>query len=150
MKQNIIETTVGFAVLAIALFFFVFAYSRGTNSASHAGGYVIKANFQSVEGIITGSDIMIAGIKIGEVKNITLDNDSFVAKMELTINKNVKLPTDSQAIVASSGLLGGKYIMITPGADETILNENDQIKMTQSSVNLESLIGKLIYSISNK
>ena len=93
---------------------------------------------------------MIAGIKIGEVSSLELDADSFMAKMKLTINKNVKLPTDSQAIVASSSLLGGKFILISPGADETNLKNDDQIKMTQSAVNLESLIGKLIYSMTNK
>lgn len=148
MKQNVVETIVGFAVLAIAFVFFFFAYNSGANKRTQ-DGYILKANFQSVEGVLEGSDIMIAGIKIGSVKSLALDADSFVAKAELSINKNVKLPSDSQAIVASSGLLGGKYIMITPGADETMLNNNDQIRMTQSSVNLESLIGKLIYSVSN-
>lgn len=149
MRQNIIETLVGFLVLGIAAIFFMFAYKTGGGKTEH-GGYTIKANFQSVDGIIVGSDVMIAGIKIGEVSELKLDHDSFMAKMQLSINKDVKLPTDSQAIVASSGLLGGKYILIAPGADETNLKNNDQIKMTQSSVNLESLIGKLIYSMTNK
>ncbi|MBP7190242.1 MAG: outer membrane lipid asymmetry maintenance protein MlaD, partial [Rickettsiaceae bacterium] len=144
---NVIETVVGFAVLAIAFVFFMFAYNVGASKRTQ-DGYVLKANFQSVEGVLEGSDVMIAGIKIGSVKSLALDGDSFVAKAELSINKNVQLPSDSQAIIASSGLLGGKYIMITPGADENILKNNDQIRMTQSSVNLESLIGKLIYSIS--
>lgn len=149
MKQNIIETVVGFIVITIALVFFSFAYNKGSSSTNN-DGYAIKANFQSVEGIMIGSDVMIAGIKIGEVKSLVLDDESFMAKMVLSINKNIKLPVDSQAIVASAGLLGGKYIMITPGADEETLKDSDQIKMTQSSVNLESLIGKLIYSISSK
>lgn len=149
MKQNIIETLVGFIILAIALTFFLFAYKTGGNKAEH-DGYILKADFQSVDGVIVGSDVMIAGIKIGEVTELTLDDQSFMAKMKLSINKNIKLPTDSQAIIASSGLLGGKFILITPGADETNFKEGDQIKMTQSSVNLESLIGKLIYSMTNK
>lgn len=149
MKQNIIETLVGFAVLAIALCFFLFSYNQSTNSSAKEG-YVLKANFQSVEGILEGSDVMIAGIKIGEVKKLVLDGDSFMAKMELIINKDIKLPLDSQAIIASSGLLGGKYIMIVPGSDEENLKDKEQIKMTQSAVNLEALIGKLIYSISTK
>lgn len=149
MKQNIIETLVGFIILGIALTFFLFAYKTGGNKADH-DGYILKANFQSVDGVMVGSDVMISGIKVGEVTELKLDNNSFMAEMKLSINKDVKLPTDSQAIVASSGLLGGKFILIAPGADETNFKENDQIKMTQSSVNLESLIGKLIYSMSNK
>lgn len=149
MRQNIIETLVGFLVLGIATIFFMFAYNTGVKNAE-SDGYTVKANFQSVDGVIVGSDVMIAGIKVGEVSALELDADSFMAKMQLTINKNVKLPTDSQAIVASSGLLGGKFILISPGADETNLKNDDQIKMTQSAVNLESLIGKLIYSMTNK
>ncbi len=149
MKQNIIETLVGFIVLAIALSFFLFAYNKKASSPNNAG-YVLNANFQNVDGIVVGSDVIIAGIKIGEVKSLTLDTSSFMAKMELSIFDNVKIPKDSQAIIASSGLLGGKYIMISPGGDEEVLQNTEQIKMTQSSVNLESLIGKLIYSISSK
>lgn len=149
MRQNIIETLVGFLVLGVATIFFMFAYNTGGNKAEN-DGYTVKANFQSVDGVIVGSDVMIAGIKVGEVSELVLDNDSFMAKMKLSINKNIKLPTDSQAIVASSGLLGGKFILISPGADETNLKNDDQIKMTQSAVNLESLIGKLIYSMTNK
>lgn len=149
MKQNIIETLIGFVVLIVALLFFLFAYNQGSQN-SNQEGYMLRANFQSVEGILTGSDVMIAGIKVGAVKSLILDNNSFMAKMELVINNDIKIPADSQAVVASSGLLGGKYIMIVPGADDEILKDKEQIKMTQSAVNLESLIGKLIYSISNK
>nr|MBP7189883.1 MCE family protein [Rickettsiaceae bacterium] len=91
MKQNVIETVVGFAVLAIAFVFFMFAYNVGASKRTQ-DGYVLKANFQSVEGVLEGSDVMIAGIKIGSVKSLALDGDSFVAKAELSINKNVQLP----------------------------------------------------------
>ncbi|MES2215176.1 MAG: outer membrane lipid asymmetry maintenance protein MlaD [Pseudomonadota bacterium] len=145
MNQNIIETMIGFIVLGIALTFFVFAYTTGGNTNSHKG-YTLKANFQSAEGIVPGSDIMVAGIKIGSVTKLTLNRDTFFAMMEMSINDDIKLPTDSQAAIVSSGFLGGKFVSIVPGGDSEDLKHNDQIKLTQSSVNMESLIGKFMYS----
>ena len=149
MKQNIIETTVGFIILAIALSFFVFAYNKG-NKIEGSGGYLLKAEFQNIDGIVSGSDIMISGIKIGQVDKIELDKDTYVATAWLKIKDNLKLPKDSQASVSTSGLLGGKFIAITPGSSDEMLDPLAQIKYTQSSINIESLIGKLMYSITNK
>ena len=149
MKQNIIETTVGFIILAIALSFFVFAYNKG-NKIEGSGGYLLKAEFQNIDGIVSGSYIMISGIKIGQVDKIELDKDTYVATAWLKIKDNLKLPKDSQASVSTSGLLGGKFIAITPGSSDEMLDPLAQIKYTQSSINIESLIGKLMYSITNK
>lgn len=149
MKQNIVETIIGFVVLAIALTFFVFAYVTGGSSGKDEG-YILKANFQNAEGIVPGSDIMIAGIKIGTVRNLLLDRNTFFAMMEMNIDKDVKLPTDSQAAIVSSGFLGGKFVSIVPGGDSEDLKNYDQIKLTQSSVNMEALIGKFMYSFGSK
>ncbi|MCC8369630.1 MAG: outer membrane lipid asymmetry maintenance protein MlaD [Rickettsia endosymbiont of Oxypoda opaca] len=149
MKQNIIETIVGFTVLIIAVLFLTFAYKTGSSS-NNSNGYQVTASFQSVEGIATGSDVMVAGIKIGVVKAITLDPNSFFALVYLSINDDVKLPKDSRASVVTSGLLGGKYISITPGSEDENLAANDQIKYTQPAINVESLINKLVSSFGNK
>jgi phospholipid/cholesterol/gamma-HCH transport system substrate-binding protein len=146
MKQNIIETVIGFVVIIVSLAFLMFAYKAGKPSSNEAGGYRISARFQNAEGIIDGSDIMLAGIKIGSVESLDLDKTSFLAILNLRINQNVKLPKDSQASVVTSGFLGNKFISITPGSSEDDLVDNDQIKYTQSSVNIEALIGKLMYS----
>lgn len=146
MKQNILETIVGFVVIIISLTFLIFAYKAAKPSSKQAGGYRISARFQNAEGIIDGSDIMLAGIKIGSVESLVLDKTSFLAILNLRIDQNVKLPKDSQASVVTSGFLGNKFISITPGSSEDELADNDQIKYTQSSVNIETLIGKLMYS----
>lgn len=148
MQQNIIETIVGFLIIAIATVFLVFAY-KTAGTSKHEEGYSLQAKFQSAEGIIEGSDIMLAGIKIGAVKKLTLDHDTFFAVMEMSIDKGVKLPKDSQAAIVSSGFLGGKFVSIAPGGDNEDLQNNDQIKFTQSSVNMEALIGKFMYSYGN-
>lgn len=145
MKQNVIETVIGFVILVIAGWFFVYAYNVNRMNAD-SDGYVLTARFQNAEGIVIGSDIMTAGIKIGEVYDMTLDRETFFAVMQLKINKGIQIPKDSQAAVVSSGFLGGKFVAIAPGASDVDLKDNDTITFTQSSVNIESLIGKFMYS----
>ena len=149
MKQNIIEIIIGFIVLIIALLFLIFAYKTGSSITS-SKGYQVTANFQSAEGIAVGSDVMISGIKIGSVKKITLDPNSFYASVYLNINDDVKIPKDSKAQVVTSGLLGGKYISIVPGNDDENLAANEEIRYTQSAINIESLINKIVSSFGSK
>lgn len=148
MKQNTIETIVGFIVIACATSFLLFVYNVNNKSVG-ANGYPIYARFQNVEGIFEGSDVKLAGIKIGVVEDLHLDKDTFFAMIKLCINDEIKLPIDSQASVLTNGFLGGKFISIMPGADDVLLLNNDHIKHTQSSINIESLIGQMIYSSSN-
>lgn len=148
MRQNIIETIVGFFIIATAAFFLAFAY-KTAGTSNNDEGYTLKAKFQSAEGIIEGSDIMLAGIKIGTVQKLRLDHESFLAVMEMNIDKDIKIPKDSQAAIVSSGFLGGKFVSISPGGDNDDLQNQDQIKFTQSSVNMEALIGKFMYSYSS-
>ncbi|AAU04170.1 outer membrane lipid asymmetry maintenance protein MlaD [Rickettsia typhi] len=149
MQQNIVETIVGFLVLIIVLLFLIFAYKTGTSIIS-SKGYQVTANFQSAEGIAVGSDVMISGIKVGSVTKITLDPDRFYASVYLNINDDVKIPKDSKAQVVTNGLLGGKYIAIIPGNGDENLSANEEIRYTQSAINIESLINKIVYSFGNK
>ncbi|OZG32463.1 outer membrane lipid asymmetry maintenance protein MlaD [Rickettsia endosymbiont of Culicoides newsteadi] len=145
MKQNVIETLVGFIVIVVAIGFFIFAYKIG-NSSRVESGYMLKANFQNAEGIVRGSDVMLAGVKIGSVIDITLDKSSFFALLTICINNDIKLPKDTSIAIVTGGILGSRYISVTPGSSEENLAIGEQIKYTQSAVNIESLIGKLIYS----
>ena len=149
MKKSLIETITGFSVLIIASWFFIYAYTTNSTNST-GGGYYLLTHFQNVEGIVKGSDVMTAGIKVGEVDSILLDQNNFSAIVRLKIQSKIKLPLDSQASVVSSGFLGGKFIAITPGSDSNDLADNDVIKFTQSSVNLESLLGKFMYSFQQK
>ncbi|WP_250311600.1 outer membrane lipid asymmetry maintenance protein MlaD [Rickettsia endosymbiont of Oedothorax gibbosus] len=149
MKQNVIETLVGFIVIVVAIGFFIFAYKIG-NSSRVESGYMLKANFQNAEGIVRGSDVMLAGVKIGSVIDITLDKTSFFALLTICINNDIKLPKDTSIAIVTGGILGSRYISVTPGSSEENLAIGEQIKYTQSAVNIESLIGKLIYSFGKK
>jgi phospholipid/cholesterol/gamma-HCH transport system substrate-binding protein len=145
MRQNVIETIIGFIVLIIAVVFFAYAY-QSSGKGDNVKGYILKATFQSAEGIVKGSDIMIAGIKVGSVDDLSLDKESYLAQVNLKLQEEVLIPKDSVAAIVSQGLLGGKYVMIMPGAEEENLKDNEVIQNTQSSINLESLIGKFMYS----
>ena len=149
MKQGVVETLVGFFVLVIAAGFFWFAYNI-SNVGDSRDGYNIVANFQDIEGISEGADVKLAGIKVGYVDDLILDSETYDAGVNLYIDKSVLIPKDSRASIATSGLLGGKYIRITPGASDDILTDNGKIKFTQSALNLEDLIGKLVYSFTTK
>lgn len=145
MKKDILETVIGFTVLIIALFFITYMY-RVDHSVNEDSGYILYAKFQNAEGITKGSDVMMAGVKIGNVEKMSLNRETFYAELKLRVENDIQIPKDSQAAIVSSGFLGNKFISIIPGAEDGDLSDKDQIKYTQSSVNLESLIGKFMYS----
>lgn len=149
MKQNTIETIIGFIVILIAAGFFIFAYNA-SNMSKTSNGYNVFANFQNIDGITEGSDVKLAGIKIGHVDSLTLEDDTYYAAAKLSIDNSVEIPKDSRAIVSTNGILGGKYIRISPGGSEKNLDHGGKIKFTQSALNIEDLIGKLMYSITSK
>ncbi len=143
MKRNLIETLMGAVVLVIAAFFVITTYQSSGLKKDY--GYKLNALFDKVDGIAVGSDVRVGGIKVGTVVGESLDMDSYRAKLIMGIDKDVRVPTDSTAEIVSDGLLGGKYISLVPGADNEMLKDGGVIQYTQSSVNLEQLIGKIAF-----
>jgi phospholipid/cholesterol/gamma-HCH transport system substrate-binding protein len=144
MSRNAIETIMGAVVLVIAALFLFFAYS--TSQIRRTAGYEVTASFDRVDGIRDGGDVRISGIKVGSIVSQTLDPKTYLAVIRMTIDPSVKLPTDTVAQIASSGLLGDKYLSLVPGgADETI-PPGGRIQFTQPAISLESLIGQYIFS----
>jgi phospholipid/cholesterol/gamma-HCH transport system substrate-binding protein len=141
---NVIETVMGAVVIAVAAVFLFFAYT--TSHVGAGSGYELTAQFSSVDGLNVGSDVSVAGVKIGAVTAETLDPRTFLATVHMTIERQYKLPEDSIAKIASPGLLGSKYIEIVPGGSDKALPPGGRIKYTQASVSLEDLIGQMIYS----
>jgi phospholipid/cholesterol/gamma-HCH transport system substrate-binding protein len=144
MSRNAIETIMGAVVLVIAALFLFFAYS--TSQIRRTSGYEVTASFDRIDGIREGGDVRISGIKVGSIVSQTLDPKTYLAVVRMTIDPSVKLPTDTVAQIASSGLLGDKYLSLLPGgADETI-PAGGRIQFTQPAISLESLIGQYIFS----
>lgn len=144
MGRNLIETVMGAVVLAVAGAFLAFAYQQ--SNMKSISGYNIYAKFNDISGVGTGSDVRIGGLKVGVVESLDLDPDTYQAVASLEIRNDIKLPKDSSAIVASEGLLGGKFVRLEPGGSDTMLKDGDRIDFTQSSVSLEELIGKFMFS----
>ena len=149
MEQRVIETIVGFTVICIALFSFIFFY-KVSNFSTERDGYYLNAYFQDIDGLAEGNDVRLSGIKVGYIDKLTLEKDTYFAIVKLKVRKDITIPADSRAIVATSGLLGSKYIRIAPGSEDKNLTNNERIKFTQSAINIEGLISKLVYSLISK
>lgn len=144
MANNAIETVMGAVVLAVAGGFLYFAYSN--SNIQSINGYAVKADFANIGGISVGSDVMIGGIKVGVVEKLELDPKSYNAVAVMRVKDSVALPKDTSASVQSAGLLGDKFIGLQPGGDDANLKDGDQIHFTESSVSIEELIGKFVFS----
>ena len=149
MKHGFIETIVGFFVICVSVLFFIYIYNV-SNQSKGKDGYALTASFESIEGILQGSDVKMSGVKIGYVDSIELSRDTFLADVKLCIDNSFELPEDSRAIITSSGLIGNRFINIVPGGAEESLKDNDNIKFTQSALNIEDLISKLMYALTSK
>lgn len=144
MHKNILETLMGAIVLIVAGGFLAFAY-KGSDVRVE-DGYTISGRFTNASGIALGSDIRIGGIKVGVVSNLDLDPKTYEAVVTMQIRKSTQLPEDSSAAIVSSGLLGDKFIQLTPGGDDKMLASGGKIGFTQSAINLEEMIGKFMFS----
>jgi phospholipid/cholesterol/gamma-HCH transport system substrate-binding protein len=147
-NKNLLETIVGAFVLVGAVILFYKAYDK--SNVKTTSGYKLNASFESVEGVVEGSDVLIGGIKIGVVDKLSIDPKTYRANASVIIEDKITLPTDSSIIVASSGLIGNKYLAISPGGSEDVLKEGDKFEYTQSSVNFETLLGKYIFKGEDK
>ena len=143
MAENPTEVVAGAAVLAAALVF-VFYASQSTGLSGNAGTYDLKASFRSVEGITLGSDVRMAGVKVGTITALDLNPKTYFADATVSVQKNLLLPDDSAILISSEGLLGGNFIELVPGGSETNLEPGAEIEDTQGSVSLISLLMKFV------
>jgi phospholipid/cholesterol/gamma-HCH transport system substrate-binding protein len=132
------ETLLGGVVAAIAVGFFAFAAGQSGQSAS--GGYDLTARFQRVDGISVGSDVRVSGVKVGIVRAVALDPETYMARLTLAIEPDLRVLDDSTARIASDGLLGGAYVAIEPAGLDP-LAAGSEIPNTQGAVDLLTLFG---------
>lgn len=116
----------------------------GTYNVSEA--YQVHAYFSNIGGLKPKASIKSAGVLVGRVTDITLDTGRYEAKVVMSLDKRYQFPKDTFANILTSGLLGEQYIGLMPGGDEEMLKNGEQLKMTQSAVVLEDLIGKFLYN----
>ncbi|PKU21420.1 MlaD family protein, partial [Telmatospirillum siberiense] len=143
MGRNLIETIMGAVVLLVAGFFLVFAYSQADLGA--VKGYTVKASFLSVGGLQNGGEVRINGIKVGSVIDQAIDPASFSAVVRMSIRPDIHLPADTMAVIASDGLLGGKFVQLAPGRSSQVIPADGIIANTKNFKSLEEMVGEIIF-----
>jgi len=145
--RSLAEVLTGALVLLVAVGFL--AYALAHSGRTGGSGYTLYATFDNIAGLSVGNDVRVAGVKVGSVTDETINPKTFQARVALTVQNDIKLPKDSAAEITSESLLGGKYVALSPGGEQQMLQPGQTITITQSSINIESLLGKFIFSASN-
>ena len=148
LERKRLEFSVGIFVIIGVLCLGYLSFTLGNFSFSR-DRYEVSAVFSTVSGLKTKAQITLAGVNIGEVKKVELKDDQ--AEVIMSINKNVKIEEDSIASIKTMGIIGDKYVMITPGASDTYIKNGGVIRETQPPLDIESLISKFVFgSMENK
>ncbi len=148
MRMKSVELVVGsFLLVAFAALAFLAFQVSGLSSEMSKPSYRVHAMFQNIGGLTVRAKVTMAGVAIGRVEAIELDKRTQLARVEMSIDRRYDdISTDTVAAILTAGLLGEKYIGLTPGADEEFLTEGSRIEQTQSSIVLEELIGQFLFS----
>ncbi len=141
MSEESRHSIVGFVALLALLVLGVLSFA--TTTTEKTAGFDITADFDRVDGLTVGDEVLMSGIKIGEVTRMIL-TESFRARLTLNIDDGVELPSDSDARILTNGLFGSKFIEVNPGAEEEILEAGDEIEFTQESLVLQDLLDQVI------
>ena len=108
-------------------------------------GYTVIANFSSITGLRAGAEVEISGVSVGKVAKIELDPKRYKAKVLIRLNEGIELPDDSGASIKTSGLIGDKYISLSPGGSTILLQPGEEIGDTNDAVDIEGLISKYVF-----
>jgi phospholipid/cholesterol/gamma-HCH transport system substrate-binding protein len=143
MKKMDIELAVGIFVMIGILAIGYMSVRLGKLELMGGRGYIVYAEFEKAGGIKPGAVIEIAGVEVGTIKSINLDNN--LALIEFALDDTVKLQEDAIASIKTKGLIGEKYIQITPGGSEKILQTGGKLRETESAVDMEELISNYVF-----
>ncbi|MGD1878920.1 MAG: outer membrane lipid asymmetry maintenance protein MlaD [Kiloniellaceae bacterium] len=146
MRRNMIETVMGAVVLMVAVGFVVFAFRSASLSSGASDGYKVMVDFDDASGLNTGTDVRMAGGKIGTVVAQRLNPTTYFAEVTLGISETVKLPSDSSARIIPDGLLGGNYVALEPGGADDYIANGGKVIYSQGSINVVDLLGRFIFS----
>jgi phospholipid/cholesterol/gamma-HCH transport system substrate-binding protein len=146
-KKSLAEIIAGALVLGVAAFFLF--YAVGHSGRSTGPGTTITARFDRIDGLGSGADVRMSGVKIGSVIDQRIDPETYLAIVTMRVDSRIKLPRDTSAAITSEGLLGGRYIALVPGGDDRMLGEGGVITATQAAVSLEDLLGRFIFSVTD-
>lgn len=146
MNKKPVETIMGVVVLIIAVVFLLFAYR--VSDLQVVKGYELNAKFSKVGGL-NGSDVRINGIKVGTVVKQKLDNSDYLVDVILSIAPDIRLSDDSEVAIVGDGLVGDKFVKITPGKSNKYLKNGDTFANTKDFKTLEDMVGEIIFMVTD-
>lgn len=147
MERTTLDLWVGiFVVGGIAALVMLAMKVGNLGTYNVSDSYQVHAYFSNIGGLKPKASIKSAGVLVGRVTDISLDMERYEAKVVMSLDKRYQFSTDTSAKILTSGLLGEQYIGLDVGGDEAMLKDGEELKMTQSAVVLEDLIGKFLYS----
>ncbi len=144
MSENATEVLAGAGVLAVAAGFLIYLAQVGGVNLSASGADTYTASFRSAEGVGIGTDVRLAGVKVGSVLELDLDPQSFRANAVLSVQDDVLLPDDTAAVISSEGLLGGSFVELLPGGSIINLDPGSEIEDTQGAISVVQLLLKFV------
>ncbi len=151
MNTRIVEITVGvFVAIGIASLFMLAMKASNLGTHNIRDGYTLVAQFENIGGLKVQSPVSASGVRIGRVTSIEFDQDSYEAHVRFVVDSRYsRLPTDTAASIYTSGLLGEQYISLDPGGADDYLKDGDRVRLTQSALVLERLIGQFLFSMAD-
>ena len=142
-----VELLVGlFVVAGMAALFFLAMQASNLAEFGDSEGYRVIARFENSGGLKVRSPVTIAGVRVGRVRSVSIDRDTFQAVVEMVIDSSIKLPMDTSASIYTEGLLGEQFVSLEPGAEDEYLKDGGEIELTQSALVLEEIIGQFLFS----
>jgi phospholipid/cholesterol/gamma-HCH transport system substrate-binding protein len=144
-KRSFAELATGAIVILVALGFL--SYALVNTGRSTTGGMRLSAQFNNIGSVSTGADVRLSGVKVGSVTGVRIDPQTYQAVLDFTVRSDLKLPTDSSAVISTGGLLGTSFVSVAPGGSDKDLADGGTITITQSATNLEDLLGKFIFNV---
>jgi len=141
MASNLSETLIGAVVVATAVGFLVYAGQVAGVSAGD-DSYELHAKFASAQGLNIGGEVQLAGVRVGTITKLELDTTTYLAVTTFTVRSDIEIPEDSEAKVASEGLLGGNFLELVTGGSDYIIESGAEVEFTQGSVSLLNLLAK--------
>lgn len=150
MKRLSVEMIVGLFMLGGVICIAYLAVKLGDVGLFRDNSYIVRAQFISISGLKVGAPVELAGVKIGKVASVTLLPDDYEAEVELAIHRDVKLHEDVIASIRTQGIIGDKFVKISPGGSEDFLQAGMNIEETESAISLEELVSKYIFEGESK
>jgi len=145
MKKINIEIILGLFIIAISALIFFNLFTKFNANKENNISFLLNSNFNNVGNLVTGNDVKINGVKVGEVFNISLDHEYFIANVILKFYKKYNIPIDSKFQISADGLIGGSYVNIITGSSKTIFDENETTNNNIDAISLENIISDIIF-----